>query len=261
MNTQLTDLMQKATENLEPVSTDLLERSVQQGLRLRRRRTTILTASGAGAVLATAGLIAGGLQLFDSPSSSPAVAGTPVPLTPSVKPNHVTPQQTLATLRSLIKSSGRTLSGPEAWGESSEGFVAAAYVVNDGKGASRIEVMLSGPGQQGPGCDDTSSCTRLPDGSTLEVLTQQPEYPDSRNKVNGVFYNSASLRLADGRYISITNYNAPAEKDKQHTRATPLFTTSQLTAMAKSKSWKFPPASTMKSGKAVPPSSKVKPTK
>ena len=43
MNTQLTDLMQRATENLEPVTPDLLERSVQQGLHLRRRRTTILS--------------------------------------------------------------------------------------------------------------------------------------------------------------------------------------------------------------------------
>lgn len=67
MNTQLTDLMNRATENLEPVTADLLERSVTQGLRQRRRRTALLTASGAGAVLATAGLIGGGIQLLSSP--------------------------------------------------------------------------------------------------------------------------------------------------------------------------------------------------
>src|ERR1700754_4734622 len=112
MNTQLTDLMHRATENLEPVTPDLLERSVKQGLRQRRRRTTLLTASGAGAVLATAGLIAGGISRAGLPAT--AVAGSPLPAAqppaakpPAVttknpaKPGQVTPQQTLATLKSL----------------------------------------------------------------------------------------------------------------------------------------------------------------
>ena len=117
MNTQLSDLMQRATENLEPVTPDLLERSVQQGLRLRRRRTTVLSLTGAGAVLATVGVIAGGVQLLSTPADS-AAAATPIPLakpTPVAKPTQVTSKQTLATLRALVEQHGK-LSKPETWG-------------------------------------------------------------------------------------------------------------------------------------------------
>jgi len=141
--------MQRATENLAPVTPDLLERTIQQGLRRRRRRTTGLSLTGAGAVLATVGLIAGGIQLLGNPSEAPdaAVAGPPLPSvtpTPATKPRAATPQQTLATLRSLITAQGRTLSKPETWGGTpGEGFNAAAYLVDDGKGASRVEVLVA----------------------------------------------------------------------------------------------------------------------
>jgi len=263
MNTQLTDLMQRATENLEPVTPDLLERSVQQGLRLRRRRTTVLSLTGAGAVLATVGLIAGGVQLLGNPSNT-AVAGMPAPLTtppPAAKPNHVTPQQTLQTLKSIVTAPGRTLSKPESWGGSEDGFAAAAYVVNDGKGASRVDVLVSSGGEENPCATASTGCTKLPDGSTVFALSEQPEYPGNRNK-DGVTSNYVALYSRDGRFISMTSYNAPAEKGSRHTRPKPLFTVAQLTTMVQSKTWKFPPANPVKpSGTAVKPSSKVKPSK
>ncbi|MEU4291856.1 hypothetical protein AB0E63_26820 [Kribbella sp. NPDC026596] len=263
MNTQLTDLMHRATENLEPVTPDLLERSVQQGLRLRRRRTTVLSLTGAGAILATVGLIAGGVQLLGSPSNT-AVASTPIPLakpTPAAKPSHVTPQQTLERLKSFVKAPGRTLSQPETWGTSEEGFAAAAYVVNDGKGASRVDVLVAGGGVQGLCESSAANCTTNPDGSKLFSVTEQPEYPGDRNK-DGVTSNHVEISYPDGRFISMTSYNAPAEKGQRHTRQKPLFTVAELTTMAKSKTWKFPPANVVKpSGKVVPPSSKIKPTK
>ena len=263
MNTQLTDLMQRATENLEPVTPDLLERSVQQGLRLRRRRTTVLSLTGAGAVLATVGLIAGGVQLLGNPSNT-AVAGMPAPLTtppPAAKPNHVTPQQTLQTLKSIVTAPGRTLSKPESWGGSEDGFAAAAYVVNDGKGASRVDVLVSGGGEDNRCESPEAGCTTNPDGSKLFTMTEQPEYPGNRN-TDGVTSNYVALYYPDGRFISLTSYNAPAEKGQRHTRQKPMFTVAELTTMAKSKTWRFPPANTIKpSGKAVPPSAKLKPTK
>lgn len=260
MNSQLTELMQQATENLEPVTPDLLERSVQQGLRLRRRRTTVLSLTGAGAVLATVGLIAAGIQVLGSPSEA-SVAGTPLPsATPNAeaKPHPVTPQQTLATLRSLIAAQGRTLSRPDAWGGNpDDGFNAAAYVVDDGKGASRIEVLVSGGGQQDPCTDSSVTCTTNPDGSRLLALKEQPEYPDSRNGTDGVTSNYVALHYPDGRFISIANYNAPAEKGTKHTRQKPLFSVTELTTIVKSKAWKFPADTSVKpSGKPVKPSTK-----
>jgi len=248
LNDTLPSMMHRATENLEPVTTDLLDRTVQQGLRLRRRRTAVLSVSGAGAVLATAGLVAGGIQLLGSPSEA-SVAGTPVPIVapkaatkPTTKPAVVTPQQTLATLRRLISGQGRTLTKPTARGSEKDGFLAASYVVDDGNGTSFIEVLVAGGGMQAP-CGTgaaASGCTTNPDGSTMYSATGEPEYADGRQDREGIVANRVELQLPDGRYIGLTNYNGPAEKGTVHTRPEPVFTTAQLVTMARSKAWKFP---------------------
>ncbi|MEV5965765.1 hypothetical protein AB0L70_28615 [Kribbella sp. NPDC051952] len=263
MNTNLTDLMHRATENLEPVTPDLLERSVQQGLKQRRRRTTILSLTGAGAVLATAGLIGGGIQLLNGPSNL-AVAGTPVPLTkpsasakptqpakPTSKPGSVTPEQTLATLRSFAEKKGK-LSKPETWGGDG-GFVGAMYVVDDGKGASNVQVMISGGGEANPCRPKRSGCTTLADGSSLYVSSEESEYSDSRQDKEGIVGNYVTLFRPDGRNLNFISFNGPAEKGQKHTRKHPLFSTTDLTAMAKSKAWKLPPVfSAEPSGTAKP---------
>ncbi|NIK61275.1 hypothetical protein [Kribbella shirazensis] len=270
MNTQLTDLMQRATENLEPVTPDLLERSVAQGLRLRRRRTTLLAASGTGAVLATAGLIAGGIQLLDSPTDT-AVAGTPIAIgkpstVPSVEPSAipssgpstepmpsttthagVNAKETLATLKALLQAPGRTFSSPETWGDGS--ISGAAYVVNDGHGAVRVDVLLSGGGEQNPCMPARQGCSTLPDGSVLFTSKESPEYTDGRQAEFGVVSNYVVLFRRDGRNINLTSYNAPAQKGKQHTRPTPLLSVKDLTTLAKSKVWQLPPHSSAKGSK------------
>ncbi len=254
MNTQLTDLMHRATENLEPVTPDLLERSVAQGLRLRRRRTAIATASGAGAVLATAGLIAGGIHLAGSPTNA-SVAGSAVPSakpstsqsakpTPTAKPAGVNPKQTLATLKTLVTAPGRTLASPETWGGGD--YAGAAYVVNDGHGAARVDVLLSGGGEQNPCLPKRAGCSILPDGSVLYVSKESPEYTDSRQAEYSVTNNYVMLYRHDGRNVSLTSYNGPAQKGKQHTRPKPLLSVEDLTALAKSKAWKLPPVSPSK---------------
>ncbi len=255
LNDTLPGLMHRATENLEPASTDLLERSVQQGLRLRRRRTTLLTASGAGAVLATAGLVIGTTQVLGRPSDTAVAGTTPTPsATPSAttKPAAVTPKETLATLRSLIQRPGLTLTKPTTWGGGKEGFNAVAYIVNDGQGASRIEAIVEG-NSQAPSCNEGgtggSSCTVRPDGSVLFTVTESPEYPPDRN-VDGVVSNHADLYYPDGRHLGVTSYNAPAEKGSPHTRAKPLFTPKQLITIVESKTWKYPAGGAVKPTKS-----------
>jgi hypothetical protein len=257
MDTNLSNLMHQATEDLEPVTTDLYERSLKQGLRLRRRRTTILSVTGAGAVLATAGIIAGGMQAFGGPNETSA-ASMPIPAAkpPAAKPSTatmpkiVTPEQTLATLRSLAQHRGK-LSHPETWGGAKDGFLGAAYVVDDGKGAGYVQAMVSAGGEHGeanPCVPLQSGCTKLPDGSWLSVQKEVPEYSDGRQQQEGVVGNYVIRFLPDGRNINLTSYNAPAEKGEQHTRPKPTFTTDELVTMAKSKAWKFPPVPAGDSG-------------
>jgi hypothetical protein len=250
MTTQLTDLMHRATENLEPVTPDLLERSLAQGVRQRRRRTALLTASGAGAVLATAGLIAGGIHALGAPSDT-AVAGNPAPFvkpspgtTPVTKPAGVNPQQTLATLKGLVSKPGRTLSAPQTWGDGT--FAGAAYVVNDGHGASRVEVMVSGGGEANPCAPARQGCTTLPDGSVVYASAAEPTYTDGRQEQYGVVSNHVTLYRSDGRNINLASYNAPAEKGTRHTRPQPLLSVADLTKLAQSNAWKLPPVRAFK---------------
>jgi hypothetical protein len=255
LDNTLPGLMHRATENLEPVSTDLLERSVQQGLRLRRRRTTLATVAGASAVLATAGLVVGATQLVGRAPDT-AVAGTTTPTpsatpqTPSAKP--VTGKDALTTLQALIQAPGLTLSKPQRWGD--KGAVGAAYVVNDGKGASRIEVLLTGGGEGNRCAEADADCTTLPDGSQLFTMTDTPEYPG--NNVHGVVSNYVTRYLPDGRFMSLTSYNAASEKGSQHTRPKPLFTVAQLSTLIQSKSWQLPAKSTAVKGGPAPSKTK-----
>ncbi|MFG1905572.1 hypothetical protein [Kribbella sp. NPDC048928] len=270
MNTQLKDLMHRATENLEPVTPDLLERSVAQGVRHRRRRTTLLAATGTGAVLATAGLIAGGIQLIGSPADS-AAAGLPAAkpsvnasAKPSIKPSTgpsgkssgkpstkptsggsagslAAQKQTLSTLRTLLKAPGRQLSAPQTWGDS-DNFAGAGIVVDDGKGGGYVSVALSSGDVHNPCSGGHLGCTTLPDGSVIRTLKNQPEYSDSRQAKEGVLSNSVELYHPNGRTISIISFNGPAEKGERHTLAKPVLTVAQLTTLAKSTTWKFPVA-------------------
>jgi hypothetical protein len=222
----------------------------------------MLTASGAGALLATAGLIAGGIHLAGSPTNA-AVAGSPVPLakpsaktSPTAKPVGVNPKETLATLKALLTAPGRTFTSPETWGGGD--FAGAAYVVDDGHGAARVDVMLSGGGEGNPCVPVREGCTTLPDGSVVYAYGESPEYTDGRQAQYGVVSNYVVLFRPDGRNINLTSYNAPDQKGEQHTRPHPILSTEALTTLAKSKAWKLPPVSPAKSWKGT---KGAKPTK
>src|SRR5882757_5649191 len=104
LNDSLPDLMRRATETLEPETTDLVERGMRRGTVLRRRRTALLSLSGATAVLATAAVVVGGTQLFGSADHKQApVAGTPTTTSSTTTPKKpATSADTLATLRKLV---------------------------------------------------------------------------------------------------------------------------------------------------------------
>ncbi|MEV0286921.1 hypothetical protein AB0H36_22635 [Kribbella sp. NPDC050820] len=257
LNDTLPALMQRATENLEPVSNDLLERSLHEGLRLRRRRTALLSVAGASAVLATAGLVVSATQLVGGPSdvavSGITTAPSATPIAPKATP--VTSQEGLATLRALVQAPGRTLSAPQAWGD--KGAIGASYVVDDGQGASRVEVLLTGGGEENRCAAAGSGCTTLPDGSKVFSLMEVPSYAGSRN-VDGVVSNYVARYLPDGRFMSLTSYNGPAEKGTPHTRTKPLLTVAQLTELVQSPQWKLPDRSVVKPSKGTTPATKTK---
>jgi hypothetical protein len=236
---------------------------MQRGVILRRRRSALLSVSGAGAVLATAGIVFGGSQLLGSSAGGEApVAGTPgtvkVTKNAAAKPPMVTSKDTLATLKKLLPT-GLKVSQPRGWGGDFNGFSAASVVVNDGDGAAMVSALVQTTSQKKT-CADAGSaqCTVRPDGSVVVSLTETPEYSRNGNP-GGVVSNYVEIYRPSGTMIALTSYNGPKEKDAEHTRPKPALSVAKLISMGDSKLWKFPadsqawPAPTPgKTGKPTP---------
>jgi hypothetical protein len=239
----LTDLMRRATEDLEPESTDLVDRGVRRGVILRRRRSALVGFTSAGAVLAAAGVIFAGSQMIGGESSAGTrVAGVPIVATsraPSVaaKPmRQVAPNETLQTLRSLVPA-GLKVSQPRTWGDN---FIAASYIVDDGNGGSLLEVQVMTRKSQTSCANEAhpENCTIRPDG-TIVLTEHQPGGSVRGMQVAAV--SAVQVRYPDGRIIVVSNANSTAWKKAPITRAKPLLTVAQLTALADSTAWGFPP--------------------
>jgi hypothetical protein len=241
LNDSLPDLMRRVTDDLEPESPDLVERGIRRGVTLRRRRTALLSLSGAGAVLATAGIIVGGTQLFGGNPQAP-VAGSPSTAQgasaqpPATKPDY--PAQTLKTLQGLLPAHVKQ-SAPKAGYQ--KGMSHAEVVVDDGKGASllTVEVAKAMPNNSCAGLH--GACTVRQDGSVLHSYANESIYPyDPAKNPWGIKNTVVEVFRPDGRMISIYNYNAPKKIDVQHTRPASLFSVRELTALADSDQWVFP---------------------
>jgi hypothetical protein len=247
LNDTLPDLMRRATDGLEAESNDLVQRGMRRGVALRRRRRALLSLSGAGAVLATAGIIIGGTHLLggDAAGTTP-VAGGPTQPTPA-RPSRIATapsvptSHTPTTLKKLLPRQLKTTRS-KVWGSDKEGFIAASLVADDGSGAAQIVAMTS-RFRTTKACsadrEGLSNCKVQPDGSMLTWEQEAPEYPPGRNQ-DGIVSNIVQLTYPDGRYVALTSYNGPSEKGSHQTRDKPVLTIAQLTSMANSKAWLFP---------------------
>ncbi|WP_432946830.1 hypothetical protein ACQPXM_09280 [Kribbella sp. CA-253562] len=248
LNDSLPDLMRRVTDDLEPESPDLVERGIQRGVTLRRRRTALLSLSGAGAALATAGIIIGGSQLFagnpaapvaGSPSTAPSTS-TSAPGSPATAPVSApgTPADTLNRLRRLLPQELKQSSANAGYRHNMHH---AEVVVDDGRGASllTVNVVTTKPN---PGCEGLhGSCTVRPDGSVITSYANESIFPyDASKNPWGIKNTVVEIFYPDGRLISIYNYNAPKQIGVRNTRANTLFSVQELTALATSDQWAFP---------------------
>lgn len=239
LNDTLPELMRRATENLEPESSDLVERGMQRGAVLRRRRTALIGLSSATAVLATAGIIVSGTQLFANDAQPPAAGTTTTQSADeATEGKPVTQKETLATLEKLVPprfkvTKAETWGGP--WGNG------AAVLIDDGAGVSRLQVAISAPGTN-ENCyqPQKGTCVPRPDGSRITALKDQPTYTKDNNP-GGILHNSVDVVRPGTEAVGLMSFNATQEKQVEHTRAKPALTLAELTAMADSQLWRFPP--------------------
>jgi hypothetical protein len=245
----LTQLMERTTDDLRPNVAGLVSGGMSRGRRLRTRRRA---ATGLGAVAAAVvvGAVAVGAPSFVDGDARPEM---PV----ASHPTRTTAVNVeLPTLRAL--RDGRVVTLPagtarllDSWGSWEEGFIAASWSLTpaDGSPAGLVQVLVEYAGpprspRQGTAVDlakATSSsfdqecaegpgaCVQAADGSALMTFTA-PE-PLSGGGDSDVAATHGSLWTPDGLHVDVTAYNAMAEKGSAPTRTAPVLDEAQLTAM------------------------------
>ncbi|MGI5377884.1 hypothetical protein ACQEV2_27285 [Streptomyces sp. CA-251387] len=216
-----------------------------RGRRLRLRRRAAVAGGAAGIALVGVGaalLVPWGGTPAPLPASS-RVSERPSN-TPSTAP--VTSRELIETLEELLPEG--KVSEQEARG--ADGDLPMPYVrlvYDDGKGPGAIGVGLnrvepgSDQARQTTDCPDKTltphdSCvsTRLPDGSLLKLF-QGYEYPDRRVDTK---WWSADLITPAGQHISVSEWNAAAQKGAPISRSEPPLSTAQLKELVTAQVWR-----------------------
>ncbi|NKQ29066.1 hypothetical protein [Streptomyces galbus] len=230
---------------------DADRRALAAGGAARGRRKRLLRRTAlAGGTAGVAAVCLGGTLLLapgdrdDTPRPAPVAGRRTATASSTAAP--VTADRMIATLKGLLPEG--TVS--DARGGGSGGRTAAPFaqlVFDDGKGAAALPVGL---GRVAPGGDDArqltecpdkvlaayDACTseRQPDGSVVRVLKGY-EYPDRRVATR---LWTADLVSADGAHVSVSEWNAAAEKDAPVTRPEPPLTAAELRDLAAAPAWR-----------------------
>ncbi|WP_328997388.1 hypothetical protein OHA18_23315 [Kribbella sp. NBC_00709] len=231
LHDSLPDLMRRATEDLQPATPELVARGIRRGKVLRRRRTALAGLSSAAAVLATVGIIVGSTQLLEHGAAPAVQPAGPPSAHHSTRLAKMSPAETLAALlpKSLHRANATT---------SADGTL--SVVLDDGNGAGLLTVDMM-TAQPNTNCNGSpaGACTVQPDGSVYVAYANRPLYPDANP--GGITVTTVEQFYPDGRQISISNYNAPRDQGVEHSRPAPILSIAQLTQIARSNQWVYPP--------------------
>ncbi|MFE9813700.1 hypothetical protein [Streptomyces sp. NPDC005773] len=231
--------MKQAGEEFSVAGRPLLDGGVARG----RRRTVLrrsAAVTGSVAALAVIGLggsfVTGGIG---SSQNAGEVGGASAELSPVAR--------TLAALLPEGQLSEEPVSGVGATDDRKNAHPSAASVVyDDGHGKAALSVALSrqSPGRPDEGelsCPDSHlttfeacTATKLKDGSRL-VLFKGWEYPDRREDTKRWY---ADLLTPEGYRISVSEWNAPAEKGAPVSRSTPPLSLDLMKELVGAEEWR-----------------------
>lgn len=211
-------------------------------LLLRRRRAAVVAGAASIALVGFGGALlvpgdGGGQRSVATGAKTPTVSAAPKP--------SFSGDELVGMLKKLLPKG--EFSKAEARGTDAQLPPYAQVVYDDGKGEAVVAVGLDRvvPGgeqtRQTTACPDKTltpydSCatTRLPDGSALKLF-QGYEYPDRR--VDTKLW-TADLVTPEGQHVSVSEWNAAAEKGAPVSRAEPPLSTAQLRTLVTAGTWR-----------------------
>ncbi|NJP43414.1 hypothetical protein [Actinacidiphila epipremni] len=226
------------------------------GRKLRRRRTAVVAAGAATlAAVAAGGVLAGtagspahraGPAAAPAPATTTAQTPAPAQTTTAPAPATTPPPHTapvtgkqISTVLSTLLPKGTRTTKVDYTGQGPD-YATAAIVVNDGHGLASVSAIIESQGTlpscptAGSGGPGTSCKLTHVGGGTLFVY-KGFEYPDHKGNVKEWL---AQFVTPDGHSVTVSEYNAPSEKDTPITRTNPPLDTAQLTAVARAAAWK-----------------------
>ncbi|MEU6194963.1 hypothetical protein [Streptomyces sp. NPDC047061] len=248
--TRLSAALHDAGDTFDTDRGALVAAGTVRGRRLRLRRRTAVLGGAAGVALAGVGgalLVPWSGSSAGQPRPPSSVSTTPHP-TSSPAARAVTSDEMISTLEKLLPKG--TFGKAEGRGvDASEPLVApyAQVVFDDGHGPGAISVAVDRvlPGgsdaRQAVLCPDKTfvpydSCVtrHLPDASVVTVVKRY-EYPDRR--VDTKLW-TANLVTPDGHHVSVSEWNAAAEKGAPISRDEPPLSGDQLKELAAAQEWR-----------------------
>ncbi|MFI1730693.1 hypothetical protein ACH40E_15980 [Streptomyces acidicola] len=250
---RLGDALRQAGGAFEADGAALVAGGETRGRRSLRRRRATVAGGVAGVALAGVGgalLVPwggggdGGSVAAAAPTPKPSVSAS-VSASPTPARQPISGDELLGTLKRLLPEG--KFSREDSRGTDARFGPYAQLVYDDGKGAAAIGVST---GRIEPGSEqarevttcpaeeliphDACSTSRLPDGSLL-MLFQGYEYPDRR--VDTKRWN-AEFVSPEGHHVSLTEWNAEAEKDAPVTRPDPPLSTEQMKKVVTAEDWR-----------------------
>ncbi|MFI8530460.1 hypothetical protein ACIGMX_09445 [Streptomyces aquilus] len=235
--------LRAAGGGFEPDLTALTTAGLARGRRLRLRRRAAVVGGAASLALVGVGgalLLPGGGPAPDR--SSVAASGSS---SPSAEPKvpAVSAQELLSTLKEQL---GQGKFSEERGSGTGDRGTYAALVWDDGDGAAAVSVNLDRVQPGGDEARQLATCpdklfipyddcksSRLDDGSVLKIV-QGYEYPDKRVPTKWWY---ADLVTAKGQHVSVSEWNAAAEKDAPVTRDQPPLDNAGLQKVATAPAW------------------------
>ncbi|MFE9439473.1 hypothetical protein ACFYO2_10755 [Streptomyces sp. NPDC006602] len=238
--------LRQAGHTFDPDGAALAAAGQTRGRRLRLRRRAAVV--GGAASLALVG-VGGALVLPGDGSAEPeqrsvATGSTATP-SPTATPLPMSRADMIRTFQELLPEG--QFSDADARGTDAKPAPYARVVFDDGKGAAMISMSLD---RIEPGSDqareigqcpdkvfivyDSCSTSRLADGSLFRVV-QGYEYPDRR--VDTKMW-TADLVTPGGQYVTVSEWNAAAEKDAPISRPNPPLSNAQLKELVSAEVWR-----------------------
>lgn len=240
-----TTALHRAADGLAPADGPaLVSAGYARGRTLRRRRAAVVTAGAAVLALAGTGGVLASATGHDAARETSGVAAAPTaPAQPAKTPAHtpakarpVSARQMVELLVSMLPPG--KISGRDGRGTADPLPPYAHVVFDDGHGASAVEVIVETDGAAAPDCQEARTAGNWCQhthvhGGDLTILKGY-EYPDHRADTKDWL---AEFRTKDGASVSVSEWNAPAEKGAPVTRPEPPLSAARLAAIVTSSDW------------------------